>query len=83
MAVIALATADFMAWGIVYSKNLHRVFKETFNTSPLPSISELQSSFYSIADTGVVYLRFKTTQQEFDKLVTTNLVKENRSRNET
>jgi hypothetical protein len=75
MAAVAFFIVFFIAWGIVSSMNPRWVFKETFNTAPPSSVSKIQSSFYSFADTGVVYLRFQTSQVEFKKLVSTNLVK--------
>jgi hypothetical protein len=74
LALIASFIIAAIAWGIVCSKNPRWVFKETFNTAPPPSVSKIQSSFYSFADTGSVYLRFQTSQEEFEKLVSTNLV---------
>jgi hypothetical protein len=56
-------------------KNPRWVFKETFDIEPPPSVSKIQSSFYNFADAGDVYLRFQTSQIEFEKLVSTNLVK--------
>jgi hypothetical protein len=75
MAAIALFIIAFISWGIVRSKNSDWVFKQQFNVAPPASVSKIQSSFYSFADTGVVYLRFQTSQEEFEKLVSTNLVK--------
>jgi hypothetical protein len=75
MVALALFAIGFIAWGIICSVNPRWVFKDTFNVAPPPSVSQIQSSFYSFADTGVVYLRFQTTQDEFEKLVSTNLVK--------
>ena len=75
MAGVALLTVAFLVWGFVRSMNPSWVFKETFNTVPPSSVSKIQSSFYSFADTGDVYLRFQISNQEFEKLVSTNLVK--------
>jgi len=75
MATLALFVAVLFTWGIIRAQNPQWVFKQTFDTLPSLSISKIQSSFYWFGDTGDVYLRFQTTQKEFDKLVSTNLVK--------
>jgi hypothetical protein len=75
MASLALLVAGLIVWGIVCSKNPQWVFKETFKVAPPSSVSKIQSSFYSFADTGSVYLRFETSQDEFEKLISTNLTR--------
>ena len=75
MAALALLVISVLALGLICSMNPRWVFKETFNTAPPASVSKIQSSFYSFADTGDVYLRFLTSQEEFERLASTNLVK--------
>ena len=75
MAVAALFIIAVVPWGIVRSMNPRWVFKETFDTAPPAAVSKIQSSFYSFADGGDVYLRFQTSNEEFQELVSTNLVK--------
>ena len=75
MAALALLVVSVVALGIICSMNPRWVFKETFNAVPPASVSKIQSSFYSFADSGDVYLRFQTSQEEFEKLASTNLVK--------
>lgn len=75
MLAFAVFVAGFFAWGISRTKNPEWVFKETFNIPPPAAVTNLQSSYYYFADTGSVYLRFQTTEAEFQKLVNTKLVK--------
>ena len=75
MIVFALLLVGFIAWGIICSMNPRWVFKETFHVAPPSTVSKIQSSFYGFADTGIVYLRFQTSEEEFCKLVSTNLAK--------
>jgi hypothetical protein len=75
MATLALFMILLFSWGIIRAKNPQWVFKTTFDVSPPPSVSKIQSSYYWFADTGDVYLRFQTSQEEFNKLVSTNLIK--------
>jgi hypothetical protein len=75
MAVLALVIAGFMAWGIICSRNPQWVFRETFKVPPSSSVSKIRSSFYCFADVGSVYLRFETSLDEFEQLVSTNLTK--------
>jgi hypothetical protein len=75
MATIAIFLVAFIAWGIIRSINPRSIFKEEFGIAPPASISKIQSSYYWFADTGDEYLRFQTSQEEFDKLVSTNLKK--------
>jgi len=74
MMVLALLLVGFIAWGTLCSMNPRWVFKETFKVSPPTSVSKIQSSFYSFADTGSVYLKFETSLEEFEKLASTNLM---------
>ena len=74
MAAIALCIIAFISWGIVRSKNPNWVFKQQFNVTPPVSVSKIQSAYYWFADTGDIYLRFQTSEEEFYKLVSTNLV---------
>ena len=55
--------------------NPRSIFKEEFGIAPPASVSKIQSSYYWFADTGDVYLRFQTSQEEFNKLVSVNLKK--------
>ena len=75
MATVALIIILFITWGIVCSMNPRWVFKQTFNIIPPASVSKIQSSLYSFADTDDVYLRFQTSEEEFNKLVSANLKK--------
>ena len=75
MVLLALFVVGLFVWGIVCSKSPQWVFKETFKVAPPSSVSKIQSSFYSFADTGSVYLRFETAQDEFEKLISTNLTR--------
>jgi len=75
MAMIAIFLVAFIAWGIIRSMNPRSIFKEEFGIAPPTAVSKIQSSYYWFADTGDVYLRFQTSQEEFDKLVSGNLKK--------
>jgi hypothetical protein len=77
MLVVALFLIAFVAFGIIRSKNPRWVFKQTFNSTPPASISKIQSSLFYFADGGDVYLRFQTSKEEFEKLVSANLNKKN------
>ena len=73
MLLLAAILVIGMTYGIIASQNPKSVFKTTFEEEPSQAISDIQSSLYWFADTGSVYLRFKTTESEFRRLVPKDL----------
>jgi hypothetical protein len=69
MIALAVFLVAAIAWGIIDSMNPRSVFKDEFGIPPPASVSEIQSSYFQFADGGNVYLRFKTSEEAFNKLV--------------
>ena len=68
MLAFGLLLGGLFAYGTYEALNPNSVFKNTFGDRPSQKISDLHSSLWWFADTGSVYLRFKTTEEEFRHL---------------
>jgi hypothetical protein len=75
MIVVAIIVVTLLAWGIIRASNPTYLFKDTFLVAPPASVSEIKSSCYWFADTGSIYLRFKTSEDDFKKLIPAHLQK--------
>ena len=74
MLLIGVTLGGFIASGILRSMNPKAVFKDTFGVPPAPVVADIKSDVYWFADTGSIYLRFKTTEDDFRKLKLKGLV---------
>jgi phosphotransferase system glucose/maltose/N-acetylglucosamine-specific IIC component len=57
MLLIAVLLTALIAYGIHQTKNPEYVFKEAFGVEKPNSVSNIQSSYYQFADTGITYIR--------------------------
>ena len=73
MALLAIAVAALFVYGIIDSMNPRSAFKATFGEPPSTEVQDIHSSVYWFADTGSIYLTFKTTESEFRRLVPSGL----------
>ncbi len=69
MAVAAVLAIFSIGYAIVDSMNPNSVFKNTFGEQPSDAISDIKSDYYWFADTGSIYLRFRTSASEFHRLI--------------
>ena len=74
MVFVGVLVGGFLALGVIASMNPSSVFKETFGVPASAATSDIRSSVFWFADTGSVYLRFRTSREEFRKLVPADLV---------
>ena len=75
MALLAVLVVSIITYRILDLRNPRTVFKAQFGIAPPASVSGIKSSYYCFADTEDIYLRFKTTDLEFGKLVPARLQK--------
>ena len=72
--VLGVLVGGFLVWGAINSAIPENVFKNTFGTPASTATSDIRSSVFWFADTGSVYLRFRTSHEEFKKLVPADFV---------
>jgi len=75
MTLAAVSGVSLLIYGVIDGCHPSSVFRNTFGTAPSAQISELKSDLYWFADTGSVYLRFKTIPEEFQRLIPEGLAK--------
>ena len=77
MVLLAISIAVIMAFMFTYvffvSMSPKHVFKDTFGEPPSSKIHDIQSNVWFFADTGSIYLTFKTSESEFRRLVPSGL----------
>ena len=78
-ALIAFAVfvIGIVAWGFLRSFNPENVFEDTFGAEAAAQVTNIQSDVYWFADTGSVFLRFHTTQQQFLAMVPEGMERKN------
>jgi hypothetical protein len=72
--ICGILLVSLIIYGVIDSMNPRSIFKRTFGHSPSNEVSSIQSNFYWFADTGSVYLTFKTTEKEFRRIVPDGLI---------
>ena len=74
MAVGGLLIGGLLAYGFFVAESPPTIFKNTFGESPTAKVSEIQGSLNGWTDSVSVYLRFKTTEEEFRRLMPKNMI---------
>lgn len=75
LTLAAVMGVSLLIYGVIDGCRPSSVFRETFGAAPSPQIQELNSQLFWFADTGSVYLRFKTTPEVFQRLIPEGLAK--------
>jgi hypothetical protein len=73
MALLAISLTLLLTCGILRSMNPRSIFKDTFGESASAEVKDIHSKMWWFADTGSVYLTFKTSETEFRRLVPSGL----------
>ncbi len=74
MVVSGVALAVLVVFGIIRSMQPSVVFEDTFGIPPSAEFTEIESSVFWFADSGSVYLRFRTSESELRRLVSDDLI---------
>lgn len=69
IAILMIGFVVLVVYGIVSSMNPHSNFRTVFNEAPGDLVSEVDSKVFWFGDTGSIYLGFRTTEEEFLRLV--------------
>lgn len=72
-AAIAFSIGSLLTYGLVRSSVPKYVFEEVFHSKPTNNISDIKSKVFWFADTGSIYLCFRTNISTFKRLVPKNL----------
>ncbi len=75
MIIAAILVVALYGYAFIESSNPATVFRNSFGEPPSEVVSEIQSDLYWFADTGSVFLRFETTEEEFLRLVPEGLTR--------
>ncbi len=76
MVLLTVTFMSIISFIIIDAVSPSGIYKATFGEPPSAQIHELKNSIYWFADTGSVYLQFKTTESEFLRLVPDKLIEQ-------
>jgi hypothetical protein len=76
MVLLAIFVMALFTYGIIDSMNPRSVFKNTFGEPPSSEVNDIHSNVWFFADSGSIYLTFKTSRSEFLRLVPPGLTKQ-------